>query len=87
MASRSNAYRRYKENRPAKWWVVIEFFLMGTVAGYYVPLWFGMAVNPHVRTRIDTLMDKMSKNAHLHSFLEAKYYIINNTFGGSRNCN
>jgi len=58
MASRSNAYRRYKENRPAKWWVVIEFFLMGTVAGYYVPLWFGMAVNPHVRTRIDTLMEK-----------------------------
>lgn len=29
---------------------------MGTIAGYYVPLWFGMAVNPHVRTRIDDLM-------------------------------
>ena len=54
--ARSNAYRRYKENRPGKWWVVIEFFLMGIIAGYYIPLWFGMGVNPHVRTRIDTLM-------------------------------
>ena len=55
--ARSNAYRRYKENRPGKWWDVIQFFLLGTIAGYYVPLWFGMAVNPHERTRIDALMN------------------------------
>lgn len=51
-----NAERRYKENRPGRWWVVIEFFLMGSITGYFVPLWFGMIVNPHTRHRIDKLM-------------------------------
>lgn len=52
----NNAERRYKENRPGKWWVVIEFFLMGSITGYFVPLWFGMVVNPHTRHRIDKMM-------------------------------
>lgn len=53
-----NAQRRYKENRPAKWWVVVELFMMGCIAGYFIPIWCGMIVNPHTRTRIDTLMKK-----------------------------
>jgi len=56
-AWKNNGERRYMENRPGKWWVVIEFLLMGTIAGYFIPLWCGMIVNPHVRTRIDTLFD------------------------------
>jgi len=29
---------------------------MGTIAGYYIPMWCGMIVNPHSRVRIDTIM-------------------------------
>jgi hypothetical protein len=31
---------------------------MGLISGYFIPMWIGMAVNPHVRTRIDSLMNK-----------------------------
>lgn len=32
--------------------------MMGVIAGFYIPLWCGMIVNPHSRDRIDTLMKK-----------------------------
>jgi hypothetical protein len=57
-----NAENRWKENKPAKWMVVIEFFLMGCIAGYYIPIWCGRIANPHERTRIDTIMQTLFPN-------------------------
>ena len=58
----NNAERRYKENRPGKWWVTIEYCIMGIIAGYFIPLWLGMLVNPHTRTRIDIKMKEQFPN-------------------------
>jgi len=71
----TNAQRRYKENRPAKWWVVIELFMMGCITGYFVPIWCGMIVNPHTRTRIDTLFEAKFPNG-LDSMLTKETLLV-----------
>ena len=52
----TNAENRYDEDKPRKWWVMVEFLIMGVIAGYFIPEWLGMACNPHKRDRIDDLM-------------------------------
>lgn len=52
----ANAKRRYLEDKPKLYWVVLELFIMGIIVGYWVPIWCSRIVNPHERTRIDTLM-------------------------------
>ena len=52
----SNAERRYTEDKPRKWWVMIEFLIMGIIGGYYIPMWIAMAAYPHERGTIDNIM-------------------------------
>jgi hypothetical protein len=52
----ANARRRYLEDKPRVYWVMIELFIIGVITGYWVPVWCSMIVNPHERTRIDTLL-------------------------------
>jgi hypothetical protein len=52
---------------------------MGAIAGYYIPLWFGMLVNPHSRTRIDTLM-KTTFPAGLDSTITDETLLISYDF-------
>ena len=52
----SNAERRFDEDKPKKWWVMVEFLIMGIIGGYYIPMWIAEAVYPHERTTITDLM-------------------------------
>ena len=52
----SNAERRFEEDKPKKWWVVVQLLIMGLIAGYYVPLWIAHKAYPHSRNAIDNSM-------------------------------
>lgn len=66
---RANAERRYKENRPGKWWVFGEWVIMGLIAGFFIPYWFGMVHNPHSRARIDEFFAKTKFDGSLRNTL------------------
>ena len=52
----SNAERRFEEDKPKKWWVVVEFLIMGIIAGYYIPIWIAHQAYPHSRSAINESM-------------------------------
>jgi hypothetical protein len=53
----ANARRRFTEEKPKMWQVMIEYFIIGVIAGYYLPLWIGEAAAPNSRVPIATLMN------------------------------
>ena len=49
--------------------------MMGCIAGYFIPIWCGMIVNPHTRTRIDTLFEAQFPNG-LDSMLTKETLLV-----------
>lgn len=54
----NSAERKYQEEKPYKWYVTMEYLIIGVIGGYFLPMWCAEGANPNSRTPINDIMNK-----------------------------